>query len=242
MSRQQSSRPASVASARGEALFSRVWAVLRLLVTALAIVATVEQVRLAGQAAASAGIDPGFAVGRLFTFFTVLSNMTLIVVFGTAGIRALVRREDREPTWLAVLLASMSTYMLATGLVYNLVLRAVGDADIMGGWSNSVHHVIGPAFVLVDVLLAPRRRALPWRAVLWVLGLPLAWVVFTLVTGPFRVATSTGTPPWYPYPFLDPATTGGYGGVALWVAGIAGLIAALAAAVIGVGRWRSRRP
>jgi hypothetical protein len=225
----------------GGLLFPRAWAVLRLLAAALAIAATVEQVRLAGQAASSAGIDPGFAVGRLFTFFTVLSNVTLIVVFVIAGVWALTRREDREPNWLAVLLASMSTYMLVTGLVYNLVLRAVGDADIMGGWSNSVHHVIGPAFVLVDVLFAPRRRALPWRAVLWGLAFPLAWVMFTLVSGPFRVSTSTGTPPWYPYPFLDPATAGGFGGVALWIAGIAALFALLMTGVVGMGRWRTRR-
>lgn len=225
----------------GSAPGPRTWALARFAMAALAIAATIAQVVLAVRVGRDGGFDAAFAVGRLFTFFTVISNVTLIVVLGVAGVRALVRREEREPARLAVALTAMAVAMLVTGLVYNVVLRSAGDADIMGGWSNAVHHVIGPLFVLVDLVVAPRRRALPWRAVLAGLALPLVWVAFTLVSGPFRISTATGEPPWYPYPFLDPAEVGGYGGVALWVAGISVLFALLSVGVVAAGRWRGGR-
>ncbi|GMA29320.1 Pr6Pr family membrane protein [Arenivirga flava] len=217
-----------------------VWAVLRLLVVIVAIAATFEQARLAAQLAEALDIEPITAIGRLFTFFTVLSNTSLIVVLAIAGVRTLRVPEPLDPRWLAILLVSMSTAMIVTGLVYNVVLRSVGDADISSGWSNAVHHVVGPLFVLADLLFAPRRRALPWSAALWGLVLPLAWSALTLATGPFRESFSTGRPPWYPYPFLDPATAGGYGGVALWVLGIAALFVVVTLTEVAIGRWRGR--
>lgn len=226
----------------GGAGYARTWALLRLLVAALALVATAEQVRLALEVAAAAQVDPVITVVRLFTFFTVLSNGALTVVFTVAGFRALRRRELREPPWLAVLLASMSTCMIVTGLVYNAVLRSADSTDILGGWSNGIHHVVAPLFVLADVFWAPRRRALPWRAILWGLAFPIGWLVLTLAAGPYRIDTATGRAPWYPYPFLDPATAGGYVGVAIWVAAIAGLIAVTMAGVVAVGRLRDRVP
>lgn len=43
-----------------------------------------------------------------------------------------------------------------------------------------------------------------------------------------------------PYPFLDPALNGGYGGVALWVLLIAAIILATATLVVEIGRRRAR--
>jgi hypothetical protein len=42
-----------------------------------------------------------------------------------------------------------------------------------------------------------------------------------------------------PYPFLDPHVVGGYGGVAVYVVGIAVALAAVAALVVAVGRRRA---
>jgi len=218
----------------------RLWAAARLLAAALILAATVEQARLAAVAASAAGMSPALAVARLFSFFTVESNAVLFFVLLIAGILRLARPRGVDGPRLAFALAAASTYILLTGLVYNAVLR--GESGILGGWSNDVHHVIAPLFMVLDIAFAPGRRALPWRAVAGILAFPLVWVALTLLTGPFRGSLETGVPPWYPYPFLNPTiTTGGYAGVALWVAAISILVASLAAVVILVGRRRGCR-
>lgn len=127
--------------------------------------------------------------------------------------------------------------MVVTGLVYNIVLRTADIPGIMLGWSNTIHHIIAPAFLLVDLLVGPQRRALARRSVAGILVFPIAWVVVTMARGPFLTAPDTGSPPWYPYPFLDPnEMPGGWLGVSLWVAGIAGLIGLIGWLVILVGR------
>lgn len=218
------------------------WNTARIVIVALIVLATIEQAELASAAAASLGIDESIAVTRLFSFFTVQSNMIGAAVLLWASAQGLTTHRRADSALLAVALTAATTYLLITGLVYNVVLRSIGDAGIMLGWSNDVHHVLAPAFVLLDLLIAPRRTAVRWRAVAVILVYPLLWVTLTLVRGPQLISPSTGTTPWYPYPFLDPSTTsGGYGGVAAWVAGIAAVIAVLGALVIGCGRLRERR-
>jgi hypothetical protein len=53
------------------------------------------------------------------------------------------------------------------------------------------------------------------------------------------IAPASGEPSWYPYPFLNPAQPGGYGGVALYVLLIAAIIIGAAALVVWVGRRRA---
>lgn len=220
-----------------------VWSLARIVIAAFIVVATIEQIRLAVVAAAGVGIDESTAVSRLLSFFTVQSNVLAVVVLVWAGARAFTTRFQPDSTVLAVTLASVTTYMLVTGLVYNIVLRSADDVDIMLGWSNDIHHIIAPAFMLIDLLIAPGRRRLPWRAIAVIVAYPLIWVAFTLIRGPHLISPSTRTTPWYPYPFLDPTTTsGGYAGVALWVAGIAILIASVGALVILTGRLQTRGP
>jgi hypothetical protein len=216
------------------------WNVLRLATAVAIVLATAEQIRLARAAGATVGMSASDATMRLSSFFTVQSNVLAAVVLVWAAVRGL-SRSGRDSTALAVALVAASTYMVVTGLVYNLVLRQVGDSDIMMGWSNGIHHIVAPVILLADALLGPGRRALPWRAGVAVLAFPLVWVIVTLVRGPHLTSPSSGASSWYPYPFLDPdATAGGYLGVAVWVAGISAVIAATGFLVLGAGRWRSR--
>ena len=98
-----------------------------------------------------------------------------------------------------------------------------------------------PVIMLVDLLFAPRRRALGWSAVGIAAIFPIVWVAYTLIRANLVIAPATGKHWWYPYPFLDPHLNGGYGGVALWVLLIAAIIIATAAFVVWVGRFRGTR-
>ena len=54
---------------------------------------------------------------------------------------------------------------------------------------------------------------LAWNKLLWVLAWAMLYLVYTMLRG-----AAVG---WYPYPFLNPANVGGYGGVAVYAVGIA---------------------
>src|SRR5690606_16495561 len=143
--------------------------------------------------------------------------------------------------WLAIALACVATYMIVTGIVYNLLLRGVElPQGTTLGWSNEVLHVVVPLFLLVDVLFAPQRRKLSWSTVGTIAVFPVAWAVYTLLRADLILAPGTGDPFWYPYPFLNPhITPGGYLGVAGYVVGIAVAILAVGLGVVAVSRRRA---
>jgi len=222
------------------------WAAARAAAGLLIAAAIVAQADVTIGGAVTAGRDAATTIVNFFSFFTILSNVGAAIVLLWAAVWLLRARGDAatEPRGLALTLASVSTYMIVTGIVYNALLRGIPlPQGTTVPWSNEVLHVVGPLFLLADVLFAPRRRCLGRRAVLIVLVFPIVWVVYTLVRGPLVVNPVDGSPWWYPYPFLDPhsATTGGYGGVIAYVAGIAVAIAIVAAGVVWVGRRRDAR-
>ncbi len=233
---------------------SRVWAtswsVVRLAIAAAILAAVIAQLVKSLSTAAELGRDVATTAANFFSFFTILSNLLAAVVLLWAVAWFFTRgRSDAaaEPVRLGVALVSVSTYMIITGIVYNTLLRNIelpqGSAPIP--WSNDVLHLIGPLVLLADVLIAPLRRALPWRALWIVVAFPIAWVVYTLIRGPLVTNPVTGDPFWYPYPFLNPnnpslVPLAGYPGVAIYVVGIAAAILAVAWLVVWWGR-RARR-
>ena len=182
-------------------------------------------------------------ISNFFSYFTIESNLSSAILLVVAAIWTWTRGRDgrREPAGLSLLLACVSTYMIVTGVVYNILLRGIEDPTTSVAWANEVLHVVGPLFLLADVLVAPRRGALPWRALAVVIAFPVVWAVYTLIRANAITGPATGNPWWYPYPFLDPHLQGGYGGVALNIVGIAAAMGVIGAAVIGVGRWRAAR-
>jgi len=177
------------------------------------------------------------SVTNFFSFFTVESNVFSLLAMGY-GAWLLVRKRP-DPGWYLIARASIVTYMVTTGVVYNLLLRGI---ELPQGstlaWSNEILHVVAPAYLLIDWLLAPGRRPMPVRTVWIVVIYPIVWAVFTMIRGPFVVDEVLGRNYWYPYPFLNPnAAPTGYLSVAFYVLLISVLIAA-----VGLGvTWVSRR-
>lgn len=225
------------------------WPYARLAAAALGLAAIIAQLARSIENALAATTEWGqhlpTVAANFLSFFTILSNLLAAIVLIIAAVWALRHRRDDEPepTWLAVLLACVSTYMIVTGVVYNTLLRGV---ELPQGttvpWSNEVLHVIFPLFLLIDVLVAPRRRALGWRTVAVTAIFPLVWAVYTMIRANLITAPSTGNAWWYPYPFLDPRLVpGGYLGVAGYIVGIAIAIVAAGWFVVWVGRKRGAR-
>ncbi|MCJ1709055.1 Pr6Pr family membrane protein [Microbacterium sp. VKM Ac-2923] len=218
------------------------WSIARIAAAAMIAVAVIAQFASSVAGALEAGRDVTTVVANFFSFFTILSNVSAAVVLLIVGLRFFVRgrRLSPEPVVLATALAWVTTYMLVTGVVYNLLLRGIPLQPETVPWSNEILHVWGPLFLLLDLFLAPGRRRLGWRAALTAAIFPVAWIVYTLLRAPLITNPNTGAPYWYPYPFLDP-NTGGWGSVVVYVIVIAAVIVAFAVGAVAVGRWRGIR-
>lgn len=179
-----------------------------------------------------------FVVQNFFSFFTIESNvMAAIVLF--VGIFTLSSKGESRG-W-SMIRASIATYMATTGVVYNLLLRGI---ELPQGttvpWSNEILHVIAPAIMVLDWLIAPGRRPLH-ASVLWgIVSFPILWAGYTLARGVLVLDPRNGNP-WYPYPFLDPNTSpNGYFSVGFYVALIAMVIGVVGAGVLWLSRVRRR--
>ena len=194
-------------------------AALRLL-AALAVVAAVV-----GQWVRSVE-SPTYQFANFFGYFTIQSNLIAAVAFVVGAVFLLRRRG--APEWSVVLRGAAATYMVTTGIVYNLLLTDVAlDNSFNVQWSNDILHTWIPLFAVLDWVLVGDRGRIAWRR-LWVfLVYPLVWLVVVLLRGSSFV----------PYPFLDVERLGA-GGVAVWCLVIAVVIAGLSAAAIGASRWR----
>lgn len=225
-----------------------IWPYARLAAAVLGFAAITRQLTLAVNNALAAetawGGHIATVVANFFSYFTILSNALAVLALVIGAVWGLRSRKSvsLEPAWLATLFLCVSTYMIVTGIVYNLLLRNISIAGISDVWTNETLHVVIPLFMLADVLFAPRRRALPWGAMLTAVAFPIVWAVYTLVRANFIVGPATGNAWWYPYPFLDPhLVPGGYVGVSGYIVGIAAAIIAVAAGVIWVGRRRASK-
>ncbi len=175
---------------------------------------------------------PDYYGWNLFSYFTVESNLIAAVVFVLAAI-AIIRQKPFGD-WFRYLRGGAVLYMLVTGIVYALLLQNNPDANPSLGfsWDNFVLHQLGPIFIIAWWLLWPSAKAISSREAWWWLVFPIVWIIYTLI----RASVAD----WYPYPFLNPDMTGGFGGVALYVIGITIGFIALSQLLAWVSRERSK--
>jgi len=168
-----------------------------------------------------------------FQFFTIQTCIINIVVLLVGGILALTRTND--PRWYTVVRASIVSYAIVVGVIYNVLLAGLDSGDGYVStftFPNDIQHIWGPIFIAVEWLLMPGRARLRWGT-LWICAIfPLAWVAASLVRG----LVGDG---WFPYFFLNPAEMG-VGGVAMYVAAIAAFTLANCAIAIVIGRIQKR--
>ena len=178
------------------------------------------------------------SIVNFFSFFTIQSNVATVAVTAI-GAYFLATNKLPNPPWFNTLYAAVATYMIVTGIVYNLLLRGIAlPQGATLEWSNEILHVVGPLWMLIDWLFAPGRVAVPWKKLWLILIFPVVWVIYTLVRAPFTPNELTGDSYWYPYPFLNPnLSQNGYLSVTFYVILIAAVIGLTAGGVI----WRSHR-
>lgn len=210
-------------------------AILRLLGSfALAAAVAAQLLRSVTNETAGTG-QVGYVILNFLSFFTVESNLMAIAVLGLGALFA--SGLAREPRWFGTARASVTTYMVVTGLVYNFLLRGIElPQGTTVGWSNEVLHVAGPAIMLLDWLMFTNAKRVPLRSISWIIIFPLAWVTYTLARGALTIDPRTGSR-WYPYPFLNPELSAtAYLSVVVYVVLIAGVIGLVGLAVLKTDR------
>lgn len=174
-----------------------------------------------------------FDPSHYFQFFTIQTCIINIVVLLMGGIFALMRAND--PRWYTVVRASIVSYAIVVGVIYNLLLAGLASGDGYVStftFPNDIQHIWGPIFIAVEWILMPVRARLRWET-LWICAIfPLAWVAGSLIRG----LAGDG---WFPYFFLNPGETG-VAGVAMYVGAIAAFTLANCALAIGIGRIQAR--
>ncbi|MFD1492176.1 MULTISPECIES: Pr6Pr family membrane protein [Microbacterium] len=221
------------------------WMIARLVAGAVVTAAVTAQGISTVSAGAAAGYHLATTTANFFSYFTILSNAATAIVLAWAGLSRVPRRrrDAVDPPALAACLVWVTTYMLITCVVYNLLLRAVSIGPDTVGWANEVMHVWAPLYLMVDLIFGTGHRRVRWRVAVAAVLFPIAWIAYTLVRAPLVTAPSSGAPYWYPYPFLDPyAGTDGWGGVVGYLVAIAAGIIVVAFGVVAVLRLRLRPP
>ncbi|MDR5701214.1 Pr6Pr family membrane protein [Agromyces aerolatus] len=132
---------------------------------------------------------------RLFSFFTIQSNLFVLVTSIALAIN--VTRDGK--LWRVIRLDALLGIII-TGLVYETILAPLVHPE---GWALAAtigFHYISPWATLIGWLIFGPRPRSTWLTTVLAFIWPLAWLVYTFVHG-----AVTG---WYPYPFLDVATIG----------------------------------
>jgi hypothetical protein len=190
---------------------------LRLLLALLTLVAISSQLVL--------HVRAGADVVNFFSYFTNISNLL------AAGVLLLTARTRAMPAWIDRVRAISSMNMAVVGIVFTLLLRNE-DLGALQPWVNFVLHDLMPCVVVLDWLLDPPSARLGVRDLMQFLVLPAAYLAYCLLRG-----AQAG---WYPYPFLNPARVGGYGGVAVYAVGITAIFLLVGGILLALGNRLGR--
>ena len=206
---------------------SRVWhgvlaaVIAASLITQLVVMFTGGVDVNAGSAAPQ--VTLGVRLIRLFSYFTIQSNLFVLVVAITLALNP--ARDGRG--WRVARLDALLGITI-TGIVFALVLAPLVHHVGVAWWINLGFHQLSPALAVLGWLLfGPRPRVDCASVAKALLIWPVLWILYTFAHGALT--------DWYPYPFLD-ATELGFGTAvrnALFVLLAAAVLAVLAKAVDG---------
>jgi hypothetical protein len=180
-------------SARSQQVFSRVWhGVLAVMVLVALVAQTVLIVRNGHDVNATSGNGGPVATRlvNLFSYFTIQSNILVIVVAGSLALRP-----DRDGRLWRVVRLDMLLGIVITGAVFGILLAGLVHQTGIEVWINAAFHYVAPWWALAGWLLFGPRPRIDRRTVGWIFVWPVAWIVYTFVRG--------GLTGFYPYPFLD---------------------------------------
>ena len=158
--------------------------------------------------------ESGWGVtGNFFSYFTILTNLLVVVVFAApgAGFRSARTRD------------SVTLYIVVVGVVYELMLRRLWHLEGIQFLSSVILHDAVPLAVLAHWLFLREGSALKWTDPFAWLAFPLGYLAFALARGAYMG--------WWAYPFID-ASELGYARVMVNAGGLVAMFVALGLAMV----------
>jgi hypothetical protein len=194
----------------------------------LAVIAALNVLLQVVLTAQAGGGTPVTRLIDLFSFFTVLSNLLVIV-----SAAWLARRPDVDGRLWRVLRLDALACITLTGLVYGLLLRPGVRNEGWAVLTDAIFHYVVPVGAVLGWLAFGPRPRIDRRAVAASMVVPATWVAYTLLRG-----AATGR---YPYDFMDVGALG-YRAVLINVAAAAGSLLVLIGLVALGDRLPGTRP
>jgi len=174
-------------------------------------------------------IGPFLATVRFFSYFTILSNLWVLLVTATFA----VMPESGLGRWFArpLVRGAIALYIGVTSGIYATVLHALWEPQGAQWWADSSLHYAVPVLYLSWWLFAVPHGGLRWSDMVRWLLFPLAYVCWIFLRGALLHE--------YPYPFVD------LGVVALPdvlrnCAGVFAVFLVLGAVLVALDRWSGR--
>lgn len=187
------------------------------------IAALVLQFCLAIPASMVAGRSLGGSVLFYFGFFTILTNIGLVLVWLSELFALPALHRFRRATVRAGLAAAIAFVMI----FYHVMLAKIWAPQGLFKLADlTLHYALPSLYLLWWVALAAHRR-LEWRAVPWMLVYPVLYVAWAMARG-----AVVGE---YPYPVLEVGRLG-YPAVLANIALLLALFTLLCAAVVALDR------
>jgi len=139
------------------------------------------------------GLDLVAGIVSYFSYFTILSNILVSLIFTCAWVRP--RSRFGQLLMRPSLRAGAAIYITVTAVVYILVLSNLSGRGLVPLTGTVLLHYVVPALYVFDWLVLAEKGRLVYSDVLSWLTFPLVYAVYTLVRG-----AVSGE---YPYNFMD---------------------------------------
>lgn len=174
-------------------------------------------------------IGPFLATVRFFSYFTILSNLLVLLVTATFAFmpESGLGRSFARP----LVRGAAALYIGVTFAIYTTILSAMWEPQGAQWWADSCLHYAVPVLYLSWWLFAVSHGALRWSDLLRWLLFPLAYVCWVVLRGAWVHE--------YPYPFLDLDAVA-LPDVLRNCAGVFAVFLALGAVLVTVDRWSGR--
>lgn len=172
----------------------------------------------------------GSATVAMFSFFTNLTNLIMIIMAG-----ALLFGRGRLHNWVQspVVQSACCLYIAFVGLGFWFILGGPGNVETLLNWIPQLTaHTLSPILGAVFWYRCVPKGELTWKHPFLWLAYPIAYLVYWLIRGPL-----VG---YYPYFFID-VNALGYSGVALWSGALIVVFLVLGLVMWRIDRWQVSR-
>ncbi|MEQ1901148.1 MAG: Pr6Pr family membrane protein [Devosia sp.] len=167
------------------------------------------------------------AVIFYFTFFTILTNLALVLIY----VSELWPQEGLSWFRTPVTRGMMVAAIVLVGLFYHFVLAATWDPQGLWKVADVVLHYVTPIFYVLWWVLFMRHGRLKFGEIPAMLLPPVIYLIYAMIRGAILSE--------YPYPILE-ANRIGYGVVAINIAYLLVGVALLCSIVVAIDRALTR--